>query len=300
MRLIPYIRVSTEDQREHGHSLGQQHDRLLRYFAVHEFEAAPAIFDEGVSASIPLAKRPGGAKLLAELRAGRANGVAVIRLDRLFRNALDGLRFFEEEIEAVDARVHSVTESIDTSTPSGWLALIMQLATADFARRLDVVRATETNHALRAAGKVYGGVPFGCVAIGGECYFDDTKRKHRVRGAGLARDRALWTVREAIVDLRASGETLRAIAARLRADGHTPPRGGRNWSPSTLRGIIDTHDSLMHLPWSDDPAVVDAAVDVRVSRGATATLPTRRPAPDPRGPLAVAPRPFRRGLRDVN
>lgn len=249
MRLVAYIRVSTDDQAAHGHSVGQQAERLTAWAAALGHQLVETITDDGVSASIPLAKRPGGARVLETLRAGRAEGVAVIRLDRLFRNALDGLTFFEVDLAAIDASVVSLTESIDTGTPSGWLSLIMQLAVADYARRLDVQRGKETNAALRQSGKVYGAVPFGCAQVGGEKYTDDGGRA-RTRGAQLVRDSAMWNIRETIVKMRAGGMAFSAIANALKLRRIASPNGGRTWSKSTIKNICETHESLLHLPIS--------------------------------------------------
>lgn len=248
MRLIAYIRVSTDDQAANGHSLGQQIERITAWAAALGHALVATITDDGVSASIPLAKRPGGARVLETLRAGQADGVAVIRLDRLFRNALDGLTFFEVELAGLNASVVSLTESIDTSTPSGWLALGMQLLVADYARRLDVQRGIETNRALRASGKVYGAIPFGCIAAGGEQYDDDGRA--RTRGADLMRDPVLWAVRQDIVNMRVAGMAYSKIADTLRRAGVKNPSGGRAWAKSTIKGIVESHLSLAHLPFS--------------------------------------------------
>lgn len=265
MRLYAYIRVSTEEQAGHGHSIGHQLSRVRDYCALHGHELVDAIIDEGVSASLPLAKRKGGAELVTNLRSGRASGVVVVRLDRLFRNALDGLRFFEEELEACDACVHSVTEVLDTSTPSGWLALIMQLAAADYARRLDVQRGRETNRALREQGRVFGNVPYGCVAVGGEDYVDRVTGRERVRGAQLRREPQTWATREWIVNMRRSGAAYSRIAENLRVARVPSPAGAKGWSKSTLKNIVDTHDSLIHLPWAQSDAAFSTSIETGVS-----------------------------------
>lgn len=64
--------------------------------------------------------------------------------------------------------VCSVTEHIDGSTPEGRWSRTIKLGVAEYDRDLDVVRATETSAALREQGRVFGNVPYGCVAVGGE------------------------------------------------------------------------------------------------------------------------------------
>lgn len=232
MRLLAYIRVSTDDQAEQGHSLGLQPDRLAAYCALHQHQLVGQFQDEGVSASIPLARRPGGAGLLAALRAGEADGVVVVRLDRLFRSALDGLSFFEGFANRHTVAVHSVSELIDTSTPAGRLNLTIQLAAAQYERDLAVQRAEDNTRGLRKAGKVYGHVPYGCVAVDGRLYHCPE----------------LWPVRLRIVSLREQGYSLGTIRALLRDEGHPAPAGGDRWSKSTLAALCATHADLLHLP----------------------------------------------------
>ena len=108
MRLIAYARVSTDYQAEFGHSLPQQVDRLRDHAALLGHTVVDVVLDEGVSGSVELHKRPAGKQLLEALRTKRADGALVVRLDRLFRNTLDGLIFFDARH---DARVVSTTRA---------------------------------------------------------------------------------------------------------------------------------------------------------------------------------------------
>src|SRR5690242_11188484 len=183
MRLLGYARVSTDDQAREGHSMGQQPMRLQAYCDLHDHRLVRVIVDEGVSASIPLGRRAGGKQLLEALRNGEADGVVVARLDRLFRDAGDGLGFFNGVLKRCKASVHSIGEHIDTSTPVGRFNLLIQLGAAQYERELIAQRATECNASLRASGKVYGTVPYGCTEQGGK----------------LFRVPAFWAIRDMIV-----------------------------------------------------------------------------------------------------
>ena len=61
---VCYTRVSTVEQWKFGFSLDAQEERLRAYCRLAGLEVADLIREEGISASIPLAKRPAGAKLL--------------------------------------------------------------------------------------------------------------------------------------------------------------------------------------------------------------------------------------------
>ncbi len=239
MRLIAYIRVSTEDQARDGHSLAQQPERLRAACVAYGHDLVDMIAEaDGTSGSIPLEKRPGGAQLLRRLKAGEANGVIVVRLERLFRDLLDGLHFFRGVARKHGVQVVSLAEHIDTSTAAGRLALNIHLLMADAERDKIGERTREVMDMLRQQGRVYGHVPFGCVAIDG----------------ALLRDPVTWPVRDGIVAAHAAGDSLATLANTLRDNGVAAPSGGRNWSKSTLAALIRAHGSLLHLPMASHSA----------------------------------------------
>jgi DNA invertase Pin-like site-specific DNA recombinase len=244
MRLIAYTRVSTDEQAQQGVSLSIQPDQLARHAAAQGHQLVRIIADEGVSGAVPLAKRRGGAELLAALEAGEAEGVLVVRLDRLFRDALDGLSFFAGAAGGNAPQVISASEAIDTSTPQGRLQLTIMLATAQYERDVAAQRAADNARGMRRQGRVYGTVPYGCLEI---------EATEAGRGR-LVRCPKTWKVREAIMEWRADNVSYSTISDRLRAMRVPAPEGGVRWSKSTLRGIVETHAELSHLPLVDAPA----------------------------------------------
>ena len=242
MRLITYHRVSTDEQVSDGVSLALSPQQLANYAATHGHTILRGIEDHAVSGSVPLLKRRGGAELCAALAAGEADGVLVIRLDRLFRDALDGLQFFATAARSdTPPMVLSTSELIDTSSPNGRLMLNMLLATAQYERDLAALRARENSRAMREQGRVYGTVPFGCVEMR---FVGDGNESRRM----LVRSPIPWAIRERILAMRASGESYDDIVHELWRLRISAPGGGRRWGKSTLRGIVETHSTLTHLP----------------------------------------------------
>jgi DNA invertase Pin-like site-specific DNA recombinase len=84
-----YCRVSTDQQRDSGISIEEQQRKIEARAAVMRWHLAGVFVDAGVSGSIPLAKRPEGAKLLGALRPGDI--VVAAKMDRCFRSAFDAL-----------------------------------------------------------------------------------------------------------------------------------------------------------------------------------------------------------------
>lgn len=265
MRLLAYTRVSSEGQARHGHSLeDDQPERLEAYCRAYGYELVGVISDQVSARKKPLADRPGGAELLARLEAGEADGVIVVKLDRLFRNMLDGLEYFRDALYPRGRRarqaprggqVVSLGEHIDTSTASGRHMLKYWLLDADVEADRTSERTTHAIRGLRRRGRVYGHAPYGCVASGGTW----DAEQGRMVNQRLERDPALWPMRERIVAMRGEGLSLRAIAGRLADEGVQAPAGGAAWSPNTLNELIRTHESLLHLPFHDANAAAPEA-----------------------------------------
>lgn len=137
--LIGYARVSTGEQ-----------DPELQREALKKI-GCKRIFEE--TASGAQRDRPQLADALAYMREG--DTLVVWRLDRLARS----LKQLIETVELFDrhgAHLHSITEKIDTSTPSGKLIFHIFGALAEFERGLIRERTLAGLEAARARGRVGG------------------------------------------------------------------------------------------------------------------------------------------------
>jgi site-specific DNA recombinase len=158
--LAVYMRVSSDEQREHG-TIQTQRSAAERYLLVQDLTPYGWYADDGVSGTIPFTDRPEGARLLADAAAGHVRTVLVWRLDRMGRNALGVLKAVEA-LEQAGVRLVSITESFDTSTPAGRLQLNMLATIAQFERDSIVQRTNEgINRHLRDQRWMGGQVPYG-------------------------------------------------------------------------------------------------------------------------------------------
>jgi site-specific DNA recombinase len=246
MRALGYHRVSTAEQASNGHSLALAPERLRAWCVARGLDLVDVIADEGVSASKPLAKRKGGADLLARMAAGHADVVVVIAIDRLFRDAQDGLNTLQGADGKGGLPVQSVTEPIDTTTAMGRFILTVWLARAQLEREHTCERNLAISRGLRRAGRTNGITPYGCVE----------------RNGHLFRDPITWPHREHIVELRTTPMSYDAIAERLAQAGIRAPQGGERWGKKSVQVVVRTHDGLKHippLPADHETAVSEAA-----------------------------------------
>jgi site-specific DNA recombinase len=120
-----------------------------------------------VSGTIPFAQRPEGARLIADVLAGRVKTVLIWRLDRLGRNAR-ALLDVVEMLECAGVRLVSITQSFDTSTPAGRLQLNMLASIAQFERDSIMQRTSEGAANRLALTTWMGGMPrTGCALQAG-------------------------------------------------------------------------------------------------------------------------------------
>ncbi|MCJ7571567.1 MAG: recombinase family protein [Candidatus Thermoplasmatota archaeon] len=148
MKVCIYTRVSTENQ-----DLQQQIDACKRFCCFKEFEIGKIYSDVGSGKDF--FKRPQFNEMLKALRTMQYQGVVVFRFDRLGRNAIECVKFFEE-MESKGIEIFSLNENLDTSTAIGRAIrdIILRLAQLE---RESISEATKQRLlALKRLGKTLG------------------------------------------------------------------------------------------------------------------------------------------------
>ena len=229
-----YTRVSTTEQADDGKSSLPDQERQIRGLTMMRDAEAFALYcDAGVSGSTPLANRPEGSRLLAELV--RGDTLVAAKLDRLFRSARDALECAEKfkrdgiDLILIDAGAEPVTGS-GTSK----LFFTMLAAFAEFERTRILERIADGKRGKLARGGYAGGlVPYGW----------------RVEGAGRAAmlmpDPGEQVIVSEVIAARECGMTYQEIADHLNARDHRT-RTGKPFIPTQIRRITLTGEGLAH------------------------------------------------------
>lgn len=225
MKAIGYVRVSTREQREEGISPEVQVASIQRYAALAGLELLDTVSDLGVSAGKPLARRRGGQRVLAAVEEGEVEAVVAIRLDRLFRNAVDCLQVVEGWDKA-DVGLHLVNQggsSIDTRSATGRFLLTIMAGVAEMERAITRERVLDALEHKQERDERTGTVPYGYRVWEGD-------------GKRLVEDDAEQAVIRYVFERRAAGASYRALAAEMNERGI--PCRGEQWSHTTLHRLV--------------------------------------------------------------
>lgn len=155
-----YCRVSSDEQAAHGISIDAQRDILNGYAAMSQQEIR-IYEDAGFSGKNT--DRPALQRLLSDIGPG-VTAVVVWKLDRLSRSLRDTLSMIEDIFAPAGVTLVSVTESIDTSTPSGRMMLNLLASFAQLEREQDSDRVVMAHKHLARDCKYLGGhIPLGYI-----------------------------------------------------------------------------------------------------------------------------------------
>jgi len=211
MRVLGYVRVSTENQLE-NYSVEEQAARIRAYCAAKGWDLLRIYTDGGFSGGNT--KRPALQKMLGDIQKGTASAVVVYKLDRLSRSQKDTLTLIEDCFLANQTDFISINENFDTSTPFGRAMIGMLSVFAQLEKDQITERFTMGRIGRGKAGYYHGGG----FAPTGYDYKD---------GLLVVNEYEAMQVREAF-QLFTAGKSLHAIA-RLLNESYAA-----HWTPSKV------------------------------------------------------------------
>lgn len=206
--LIPYRRVSTREQADHGAGLPAQRTvmeagLLLRGATAYDW----SFVDRGKSGKDM--NRDELSRALATVRAGKAGGIMVSKLDRLSRSLLD-FAILMAAAAKEGWNIVALDLGVDLSTPAGKAMAGVLAVFAQFERDVISQRTKDGLAEKRAAG----------VQIG---------RRRTISDELL----------EAVISaFHALGGNYSATARWLNDAGVTPVQNGQFWYPDTVRKLL--------------------------------------------------------------
>ena len=206
MRLIAYLRVSTDEQGDSGLGLEAQRADVARYCQASGHQLVRVVRE--VASARKATTRPGLEEALEAVEAGEADGIIASRLDRFCRSVVQADDILSRLGRAGGVMV-ALDLGVDTSTPAGRFVMNVLASVAQWERDVISERTTNALAAARSQG----------TRIGRPVEYPIEVRRRACR-------------------MRAEGATFREIADTFTREGIPTARGGA-WRPSTLHRIVN-------------------------------------------------------------
>lgn len=218
---VGYLRVSTDEQVDHGVSLEWQREKILAYCGLHGMPIGRMIEDAGWSAKS--LERPGIREAIRYLDGG-CEGIVVAKLDRITRSVRDWAGLVEDYFARPEApRFVSASEAIECRSGAGRFVANILMSAAQFERELVVER---TGHAMdhkRERGERLGTIPYGSMLSDNGKTLEPNAGELHVIG-----QMQFW---------KKQGLNLRETAAKLDELGFET-RSGHPWAISTISKLL--------------------------------------------------------------
>ena len=221
-KCIGYVRVSTESQRDSGVSLAAQEEKIKSWAVLNDAELIGIETDAGISGK-RYDNRPGFQKAL-EMACREEATLVVYSLSRMSRSTRDTIEI-AEKIQKSNAHLVSLSEDLNTDSPSGRLVFKMFSVLFEFETDLLASRVKSALSYKKAKGEKTGGyVPFGyTLDVDGIHLLENRKEQETIR---LARS------------LRESGMSLERICRELESRKILTKRGSDRWYPQSIKRLL--------------------------------------------------------------
>lgn len=163
MRAGIYKRVSVIKTTVDGTSLDVQQERLESYAKSQGWDVTAVYEDAGISAKDT--NRPDLQRMLKDAENGKLDVILVYKLDRLSRSVSDFHRL-STFLDIHKVALVSVSQHLDTTSPTGRLLRNILVDFANFERELITERVVDNKNHRAAEGKLNGGMaPYGYILV---------------------------------------------------------------------------------------------------------------------------------------
>lgn len=129
-RVALYIRVSTEEQAQHGYSLEAQENALVEFANANNYKVVGIYRDEGFSARKSVIKRKVMQELLQDVEQNKIDLILFTKLDRWFRNVRD-YHTVQTILDRHNVSWKAILEDYNTTTADGRLKVNIMLSVAE-------------------------------------------------------------------------------------------------------------------------------------------------------------------------
>jgi site-specific DNA recombinase len=216
MKVVAYIRVSTEEQVKNGQGLEIQREEIEKYVKQKGLTLVKIFEDAGVSGANDITRRKGLNELLEYVKENPIDQVLVTKMDRLARDVFIQL-WVEKELSVYDVNIVSINE--DNLNGNDYMTVAMRQMVAVFAQ-LEKNRITDRLIGGRRKKASKG------VKASGNCPIGYKYQKNsQGKSIQVVIDEKTAPIVKNIFSLYLKGYSLKEIADKLNAEGFRTQRG---------------------------------------------------------------------------
>lgn len=252
-RAVGYVRVSTDMQAVDGLSLDAQTAAIEQYCKAHGFKLVRICKDVISGAK---AQRPGLQEALDNLQ-HNADILIVLKFDRLSRSIKHFCELYERYFKSGENELVAIRESIRLDSSLGRALVSILLVLAQMEREATGERTREAVRHIHKQGYFFGKVAYGKRAVPAP----DNPR-YRV----LVEDSEEQAVLARLKQWAKEGLGISEMAAKLNADGVSPPQGER-WTKSVIYNLKLRLSWIPPRPhnqrWHSDAELKERMLDLR-------------------------------------
>jgi site-specific DNA recombinase len=229
LRVVLYIRVSTEEQAKSGFSLPEQRRTLGQHAERQGWEVVEVVEDPGDSGADP--NRPGLLRILELAQGGQIDLVLSWKRDRLFRDIYHR-RNFEQDLAEYGVRTVSLN---DTGSRIGDKIL-------DVLSEEEREQIRERSRAGKLGKARKGLIPGGNAVHYGFRFVGDVAEAYEVDGGKMAQVERIFRM------VGEEGRSLTHVKTTFEREGLPTPGGARWWTIATIKRIIQ-NDVYLAFPY---------------------------------------------------
>lgn len=260
MRVIIYVRVSTQEQAREGYSISEQLERLKKYCEAMDWMIVETFIDPGYSGGS--LDRPALKDMIKFIKAENVDKVVVYKLDRLSRSQKDTLYLIEDVFLNNNTDFVSMNENFDTSTPFGRamigiLAVFAQLEREQIKERMTMGREARAKQGYYTGSSDFS--PIGYEYINGELIVNEYEK---------------MLVNE-VFKMFISGTPIKTIGDTLNAKGYIHHYG--EWNNYTIGRLLKNRHYIGEVRFADNwyPGRHEPIVDIEIFEKAQVLLKYR-------------------------
>jgi site-specific DNA recombinase len=234
-RAAIYARVSTDDQAERGYSLPSQVDACQKFADVRAFDVV-GVYQDEVSGTLPITRRPAGAQLQGAINSGQVNTVIIYQVDRLSRDIANLLVTIQSWLRAgID--IYSLDIGRQITSENDIVVVIMGWQGSDERNKI-IERTSRGRNKKASSGKAVGSgpAPYGYIYQYGELSIKESE-------AQIVQMIFNW-----YVNGEEQGEVMSivGIAKRLSQMGILTPAESKGWKHKRARAAGIWDGSTVH------------------------------------------------------